>query len=418
MKAISDLWSEVIRTLCDDSIAMALGVFNLQGELLYANSGMHMLLDVGNPHHTPRDYLLNPNFFQLMRYPIINETIFEGILTTGNGRELLHSIRAKAFRKENQVLIAGEYDVLELDNLNRQMTTLNQEISSLQRDLIKEGKMLEFTLTELRKTQAMLIHAEKMNALGQLIAGIAHEINNPIGFVINNLYTLNEAFSDVLHAYADLETLIECESPTHVKLRVHDIRERYDINFIVEDFEDMQRTTLNGAMRIKKIVEDLRTFSRLDEAERKIVNLLENIESTLSLVAPELKQRKITVNLDFPDILPVECYPSELNQAFMNVIMNAIQAIEQDGCLNIKGWEENCKIWLEFSDTGCGIPQEILNKIFNPFFTTKPVGTGTGLGLSLTYKIITERHGGTISVDSKINEGSVFRIMIPREVPK
>ncbi|MBF0203747.1 MAG: two-component sensor histidine kinase, partial [Desulfamplus sp.] len=170
--------------------------------------------------------------------------------------------------------------------------------------------------------------------------------------------------------------------------------------------------------RVSKIVQDLRTFSRLHESEIKDVDISETISSTLELARYELNKRDIDVRLELSDLPIVECYPSELNQVFLNLIINAAQAMENGGKLEILGRSENGNITLEFADTGVGIPEAIMNKIFDPFFSTKPVGDGTGLGLSISYKIITEKHKGSISVRSKINEGSVFTIVIPERLKK
>ena len=410
---ILEIWSPEIRKLTDSAIAVLLGIFDENGVVLYANAGMKILLDAENADHAPADYLVNPNFAELICLPASAHPVFEGLLTAGNGQDISRSIIAKVYRRERLLFIFGEYDVRELDDLNRQMTDLNREISNLQRELIKEKKMLEHTLSELRKTQAMLIHSEKMNALGKLVAGIAHEINNPIAYISSNLHSLKNSFSDIMQAYTELEQLIEKADNAELGDAVENIREKYDIAFIFEDFEDLHKASADGVARVIKIVKDLRTFSRLDQGELKAVDLLESIKSTLMVADSELKKRNIELCLDFADMPAVECYSSELNQVFMNLIVNAAQAMENGGRLDIRGRAENGNIRIEFADTGIGIPEDIITKIFDPFFTTKPVGSGTGLGLSLAYKIITEKHKGSITVHSKVNEGTVFTIVIP-----
>ena len=167
---------------------------------------------------------------------------------------------------------------------------------------------------------------------------------------------------------------------------------------------------------MKKIVDDLRIFSRLDEAELKTVDLAESLASTLALVRPELKRRQIDVQVDLAQLPPVTCFASELNQVFLNLVLNAVQAMEPGGILQIRGHAEGESIRLDFTDNGHGIPPEIQGKIFDPFFTTKPVGQGTGLGLSLAYQIVTERHHGTIQVVSEVNRGTTFSISLPIQV--
>jgi signal transduction histidine kinase len=411
---ILESWSPEIRKLTDTAIAVAVGIFDEKGLLLYANAGMKLLLDAENTAHHPADYLVNPNFAELIRLPASEHPVFRGLLTAGNGQDISRSMIAEVRRRDDMLFISGEYDVRELDDLNRQMTALNREISNLQRELIKEKKTLEHTLSELRKTQAMLIHSEKMNALGKLVAGIAHEINNPIAYISSNLHSLRNSFSDIMQAYAEIEKLIQNTDNAELNDAAEKIREKHDIAFIFEDFEDLHKASADGVARIIKIVKDLRTFSRLDEGELKPVDLLESIRSTLMLADSELKKRNIAVNLDFADMPLMECYASELNQVFLNLIVNAAQAMEKGGHIDIRGRSENDGIRIEFADAGVGIPEEIIGKIFDPFFTTKPVGSGTGLGLSLAYKIITEKHKGSITVRSKVNEGTVFTIVIPR----
>ena len=407
-------WSELVIELLQKTTSLALGLFDLKGELLYANDGMTTLLSFEGGKGVPSQFLVNPSFEKLVSEPPRDAPVFEGFLTTGDGLEQSRSTRARVYRRENQLLVATEYDVAELDMINTRMTSMNREINTLQRQLIKEKTLLEQTLRELRETQAMLIHAEKMTALGQLVAGVAHEVNNPMGFVISNLYSLKESFSDLSTAYGVLESLYLKGTSDGSAQALEALREEHDLEFIFEDFPDLIKSSLDGAVRVKEIVKNLRSFSRLDEAKRKTVDIGENLSSTLSLADSELRKRDIRVQLelDVPD--PLDCYPADLNQVFMNLIINAAQAMTSGGDLIIRARQDAKWVLLEFEDTGPGIPEDIRNKIFDPFFTTKPVGSGTGLGLSLAYQIITEKHKGSISVDSAENRGSCFRIKLPR----
>ena len=279
--------------------------------------------------------------------------------------------------------------------------------------LRRERAALERTLAELRQTQAMLIHAEKMNALGQMVAGVAHEINNPVSFVNSNLHSLSRTFEEVFGAYDRLEGLILSGAVDPAEVRA--IRSEAELNTLHEDTADSIRASIDGLKRVRTIVEGLRTFSRLDEAELKFASLKENLESTLLIAKLELLGR-VKVVLEVDNLPEIRCYPAELNQVFMNIIVNAAQAIEGRGILTIRGRDEDHQIVLEFSDTGKGIPAEILDHIFEPFFTTKPVGSGTGLGLSIAYKIITDRHKGTIHVESTPGSGSTFTITLPKDL--
>ena len=407
-------WPDLVFELLKDTKALALGVFDLKGRPLYANDGMVDLLAVDGERVVSAQSFVNPSFEKLAAESTRSEPVFEGFLTTGNGLEQSRSTRARVYRRRDQLLIAAEYDVAELDMINTRMTGMNREINILQRQLIKEKTLLEQTLRELRETQAMLIHAEKMAALGQLVAGVAHEVNNPMGFVISNLHSLKESFSDFSMAYENLESLFLEKAGEQGGRAVDALREEYDLEFILEDFPDLIKGSLDGAVRVKEIVKNLRTFSRLDEAKRKTVDIAENLRSTLSLVDSELRKRNIRVHLALDPLDPLDCYPSDLNQVFMNLVVNAAQAMSSGGELTIRARQEDAWVILEFEDNGSGIPLEIQPRIFDPFFTTKPVGSGTGLGLSLAYQIIADKHKGSITVDSGENRGACFRIKLPR----
>ena len=416
MKNISPFWLGLLDAALNESKSLCFAVFSASGEVVYANEGMEALLQIAVNSLRPVESLVNPDFEKLMASPESDAAVFEGVFTIGNRLDVSRNIKGKVYRRDNQLLIIGESDASDLEALNRRMSVMNQEINNLQRELIKEKRTQEITLEELRETQAMLVHAEKMNALGQLVAGVAHEINNPISFVINNLHVLKSSFEDVLGAYQELEGLIKSERSQPLVQSAVRLRSEHDLDFITEDCNDLLKATLDGVLRVKKIVEDLRTFSRLDEAEIKEIDLMEGLKSTLRMVGPELTKRSIVVEIDAESLPPVCCHASQMNQVFMNLIINAAQAMNDGGLLKITAKSEEDQIYLDFADTGAGIPDDIKDKVFNPFFTTKPVGSGTGLGLSLAYKIITDNHRGTLTFDSTINEGSVFHVKIPRSI--
>ncbi|MBC8171885.1 MAG: PAS domain-containing protein [Anaerolineae bacterium] len=274
-------------------------------------------------------------------------------------------------------------------------------------------RAFETTLAELRETQMMLVHSEKMNALGQMVAGVAHEINNPTAFVSSNLHNLGRSFDDIHAAYEQLEALAKDHSTEVVLDKIARIRQEKDLEELFVDVDDLISASIQGLGRVKKIVTELRTFSRLDEAELKLVNLAECIRSTLTIAEAQLKNR-VEVLLEIDHLPDIVCYPAELNQVFLNLILNAAQAIDGSGQLAIRGVDAGAELILEFADTGTGISPEVLDKIFNPFFTTKPIGVGTGLGLSIAYKIIVDRHQGKIEVSSTPGTGSIFTIHLPK----
>ena len=282
---------------------------------------------------------------------------------------------------------------------------------------------LEQALRELQVTQTMMIQTEKMSSLGQMIAGIAHEINNPVNFIHGNINYAREYTSDLfqlLHLYQQQYP----DTPSEIIESL----DRIDLEFIAEDLPKILNSMQSGTERIREIVLSLRNFSRLDEAEKKKVDLHEGIESTLLILQNRLKvtskRPEITLIKDYGNLPNLECYAGQLNQVFMNLINNAIDALEdrvnQKGLMNenleirIKTREINQQ-WVEIGvkDNGLGISQDIQNKIFDPFFTTKPIGQGTGLGLSICYQIVVQKHGGTIQCFSELNQGSEFLITIP-----
>ncbi len=262
------------------------------------------------------------------------------------------------------------------------------EIAKLNETL--EARVEERT-EELRRTQAQLVQSEKMRSLGQLVAGVAHELNNPIGFVHANL--------QLLHEYVDK---LDSEEPS--------VRERAR-----EAIRKLLSRSREGTERVKQIVQDLRTFSRMDQAELQDADLNQEIERTLGLAEPRFKDA-VRVERDFAPLPRVRCYAGQLNQVFMNLIMNACDAMEGHGTLRIRTRPAPGGVRLEFSDDGPGLPPEVRDRIFEPFFTTKGVGQGTGLGLSISHGIV-ERHGGRLWVESEPGQGATFGVDLPLEAP-
>lgn len=300
--------------------------------------------------------------------------------------------------------------------LVRQMIIL-RENNALLTQVHQKGVALGRANQELRDAQAMLIHAEKMNALGQMVAGVAHEINNPIAFVNSNIHTLKRTVTAMMRAYTDLEQLALATGAPEIGPAVATLHKKADIDFLGDDLDDLVDTSLNGLTRVRKIVDGLRNFSRLDEAEYQMADLREGIESSLLIAQPMLKKR-IQVELNLEGLPLLYCRPAELNQVFLNLILNATHAITDQGTITITGHDLPHEVVLTFRDTGCGMPAEVMKQIFNPFFTTKPVGVGTGLGLTIAYKIITAGHGGAIDVTSELGRGTTFTIRLPKENPK
>ena len=266
---------------------------------------------------------------------------------------------------------------------------------------------------QLKETQGHLIQSEKMASIGQLAAGVAHEINNPLGYIYSNLNTLKGYLTD-LEQVATLANKLAKQLPKDDALATefNQLQKDLDLEFLQEDLQDLVKESIEGATRAKKIVQDLRDFSRIDKQESEIFDVEEGISATLNIVHNELKYKADIVK-EYGGVKPFQCVGAQLNQVFMNLFVNAAHAIEDFGKITVRtGYQDKDYIWIEVEDTGKGIPDDVKSKIFDPFFTTKPVGKGTGLGLSLSYKIIQD-HQGRLEVDSVVGKGTKFRVILP-----
>lgn len=265
-----------------------------------------------------------------------------------------------------------------------------------------------------------LMQSEKMASIGQLAAGIAHELNNPIGFVHSNLGSLDGYVRDFLEIIDAYEQAADKLSPTSAEAGYFDtvklLRSELDFTFLREDIVALLKESRDGLQRVRKIVLDLKSFSRVGEQEWQPADIHQGLDSTLNIVWNELKY-KCEIIKEYGELPLVYCLISQLNQVFMNLLVNAGQAIESRGTIKIKTSTcDNNFVCIEISDTGCGIPEENLHRVFDPFFTTKPVGKGTGLGLSVSYGII-QRHHGRIEISSQVGVGTTFKVFIPVNIP-
>ena len=282
--------------------------------------------------------------------------------------------------------------------------------------LLEQGnKKLSSAYAELKSTQAQILQQDKMASIGQLAAGVAHEINNPIAFVTSNLNTLRK-YAGRLKGFIEtqseaLKRISEGQDAASAFIMVDEARRLMKIDNTELDVETLITESLDGAQRVRQIVQNLKNFSHVDEAAFKYADINAGLASTVSLVWNELKY-KARVETDYGDIPMVKCNPGQLNQVFLNLLVNAAQAIEKHGLLRIRTWGGDGHVYVSVSDTGCGIPPENIGKIFEPFFTTKEVGKGTGLGLSIAYDII-KKHGGEITAKSEPGSGTTFTLQIP-----
>ncbi len=292
---------------------------------------------------------------------------------------------------------------------------LQQAHQNLEQKVADRTQQLNQTLSKLQQTQAKVIQSEKMSALGQMVAGIAHEINNPINFIHGNITHASEYSQDLIELI-ELYQFYFPKAPEPIQEKMEDI----EWDFLSQDLPKLLNSMMIGSERIHEIVKSLRNFARIDESGSKEVDIHEGIENTLMILNHRLKEKsdrlEIKITKNYGKIPLLECYPGQLNQVWMNLIANAIDALEESPSPEIKISTEFENDWVLvcIADNGTGISQETQNRLFDPFFTTKPVGKGTGLGLSISYQIIVDKHGGKISCQSIFGQGTEFIIQLPR----
>lgn len=317
----------------------------------------------------------------------------------------LNVVRQNNRLRETRKELEENNRLLEVHVANRtaMLTRANEELR-------EKYLALEKVTRELEMTHKQLIQSDKMAAIGQLAAGVAHEINNPIGFINANLGTLNNyvsSFVDLINFYEQVAD----ELPGHIQEKIQLYRKQIEIDYLKADVIDLLAESAEGLERVKQIIQDLKNFARADDAQFVEADLIRGIDSTLNVVWNELKY-KAQVHKEYVPLPLVCCVPSQINQVLMNILVNAAHSIEKQGDIWIRTGFDEGQVWIEIQDNGCGMSDDVKSRIFDPFFTTKPVGEGTGLGLSLAYGII-DKHHGQISVVSHPGEGSCFRIVLP-----
>jgi len=299
-----------------------------------------------------------------------------------------------------------------LDQANANNALLEYEVKVRSDKLLANHAELLETHLKLKNTQQHLVQSEKMVALGQLAAGVAHEINNPIGYINSNLNSLDGYVNDLLSllsAYEAVDDRLPMDDEVQQLMR---LKEESDIEYIRSDIKELLLESQQGTNRVKTIVQDLKDFAHPGAVDWEWVNLHDGLNSTLNVVHNELKY-KTEVIKEYAQLPNVQCLPSQLNQVWMNFMVNASHAISTKGKIYLRtGLEDDEHVWIEVEDTGSGIEADKLERIFEPFFTTKPIGKGTGLGLSIAFSIV-EKHLGKIDIDSEVGRGTRLRVTIP-----
>ena len=401
---------------------------NAQGERVFVNKQYSLLTGLSVTDCIKEDGMkgMHPDDVSVFKsvYDKVSSTLepanteYRLILEDGSICWILETVLPR-IRKNGQVsgFMGCGIDITKQKQIEKSLEeTVEQhtvELKKTNKVLQQEKQELKGLNEQLKEAQGHLVQSEKMASIGQLAAGVAHEINNPLGYIYSNLNTLKGYLTD-LEQVAKLAEKMTAALPEDNELAVEfkQLHKELDLDFLQEDLQDLVKESIEGATRAKKIVQDLRDFSRIDKQEREFFDLEEGISATLNIVNNELKY-KADIIKEFAGIKPFLCVGAQLNQVFMNLLVNAAHSIEDFGKITVRtGYQGDNFVWVEVEDTGKGIPEEVKNKIFDPFFTTKPVGKGTGLGLSLSYKIIQD-HKGRFEVDSVMGKGTKFRVYLP-----
>ena len=367
---------------------------------------------------------------RLMAEQYFDAILLDFILPDFDGLQILHKMRLNETMSAAIIILSG-YEDLELadkclesgvqdfllkDEINprrlmrairhaRQRFIMEEDLRKSHervRDLAEQN--LRIVNQRLEEARFQLLQSEKMAAIGQLAAGIAHEINNPISFVISNMHSLEKYLVSLVEVIEAYEQQLDS-----AQLEV--IKQKLELDYVRSDAFCLMTESTDGLLRVKTIIQNLKNFAHVDETKWQFTDIHQGLDSTLNIVLHELKY-KATIVKEYGELPEVECFAGEINQVFMNLLINAGQSIPEHGQITVRTGTKEQEVWIDIIDTGTGIESSILNRIFDPFFTTKPVGKGTGLGLSLSYNII-KKHQGRIEVTSDVGKGSTFRVWLP-----
>ncbi|MCQ2957343.1 MAG: ATP-binding protein [Candidatus Gastranaerophilales bacterium] len=346
---------------------------------------------------------------KLVISPINSLTKGVKIFSTGNFQ---HKIPMSNY-KELNILIRAFNEMAGI--IFKTHASLQEKIEERTLEISDKNAQLNKAMNELKETQAMLVHGEKMRSLGELVAGITHEINNPVNFIYGNLTHLNnysQDLMDIIDKYNEYVDLLPDAQKEETKKLLAD--SKYD--YLKDDLPDLIKSCKEGTVRTRNIVMDLKNFSRSEKMTINEIDVNKELDTTLNILYNKYKN-KVTIHKEYGELSMLDCYGGQLNQVFMNIIDNAIFAIKEQGDIFLRTKDDGNNIIVEIEDTGTGIAKENIEKVFEPFFTTKGVGEGTGLGMSITYKII-QTHGGKVDIDSELGRGTKFTITLPKDALK
>ena len=403
---------------------------DINGRFIFVNNAMCKILGY------TRNELIGQKYWCLLDEPTL-KTLYAAVDKSYKTNEPVKMLDMEAIRKDGARLISEtsvsiirdtEGSFIGFRGISRDVTKrrqMEEELKKNQEELIKKNKeidenrkhiqhaleRLEKAYEELKASQLKVLQQEKMASIGQLAAGVAHELNNPMSFISSNLSTLDKYVHRLIDFIGTQSEIIESFKNKAAVKKAEEKRKKIKLDYILEDLKVMLKESLDGSDRVKKIVYELNCFSRMDEEEYKEADINECIDSAIIIVWNELKY-KSTLEKNYGNLPHTKCYSRQINQIFVNLLINAVNSIADKGVIKIKTWHKDGFIFMEVSDTGVGIPRQNLIKIFEPFFTTKDAGKGTGLGLSITYEIV-QRHKGEITVKSEVGRGTTFTIRIP-----
>ncbi len=403
-----------------ESLPAAILRKDVEGRFTFGNQKFHAALDIQDPKQllgkTDLDFFpkalaqkYRGDDLRVMESGEVFETIEEHVNPHG---ERLHVQVIKTPLRDPSGRIIGVqgifWDVSERKRAEQQLVAQNvklQEMAASERA----------AYAALKEAQSQLVQQEKLASLGQIVAGVAHEINNPVAFVTNNVAVLGRdvgELRDLINLYAQADDLLSAER-AELATQIHEFRDRIDMNYTLANIEGLLQRSRDGLRRIQQIVGHLRLFAHLDEGDVNEAELNDGIESTVAIIIGHARKKAIQLKMDFNPLPPVTCNAARINQVVMNLLTNAIDASPEGGTVTVRTCPEDDGVRLEVCDEGEGIAPEVRDRIFDPFFTTKPIGQGTGLGLSISYGIVKD-HGGTIEVESAPGQGACFIVHLPR----